>query len=140
MGTPQNAKTRRRGSAWARAGIIGAAILLAGLVAFALSRLGLHRIGLALITASPGWIVLAFVLMALSLLLRAASWHETLRAALPETQIPWPAVIRAAMIGVMASAVFPGRIGEPTRVLVLSRRLEGSTRRLLPIVAGTVVS
>jgi phosphatidylinositol alpha-mannosyltransferase len=140
MGTPPNAKMRRRGSAWTRAGIIGAAILLAGLVVFALSRLGLHRIGHALITASPGWIVLALALMALSLLLRAASWHETLRAALPETQVPWPAVIRATMIGVMASAVFPGRIGEPTRVLVLSRRLEGSTRRLLPIVAGTVVS
>jgi phosphatidyl-myo-inositol alpha-mannosyltransferase len=127
-------------SAWTRTGIIAAAILLAGLVVFALSRLGFHRIGHALITASPGWIVLAFALMALSLLLRAASWHETLRAALPETQIPWPAVIRAAMIGVMASAVFPGRIGEPTRVLVLSRRLDGSTRWLLPIVAGTVVS
>jgi phosphatidylinositol alpha-mannosyltransferase len=140
MGTPENAKMRRLGSTWARAGIVGAAILLAGVVAFALSRLGFHRIGHALITASPGWIVLAFALMALSLVLRAASWHETLRAALPETPIPWPAVIRAAMIGVMASAVFPGRIGEPTRVLVLSRRLEGSTRRLLPIVAGTVVS
>jgi phosphatidyl-myo-inositol alpha-mannosyltransferase len=36
--------------------------------------------------------------------------------------------------------VVPGRVGEPTRVLVLTRRLEGSTRRLLPIVAGTVVS
>ena len=44
------------------------------------------------------------------------------------------------MIGVMASAVFPGRIGEPTRVVVLTRRLEGPTRRLLPIVAGTVFS
>ena len=44
------------------------------------------------------------------------------------------------MIGVMASAVVPGRIGEPTRIVVLSRRLEGSTRRLLPIVAGTVFS
>ena len=44
------------------------------------------------------------------------------------------------MIGVMASAVFPGRIGEPTRVVVLTRRLDGPTRRLLPVVAGTVFS
>ena len=44
------------------------------------------------------------------------------------------------MIGVMASAVFPGRIGEPTRVVVLTRRLEGRNRHLLPIVAGTVFS
>jgi phosphatidylinositol alpha-mannosyltransferase len=40
----------------------------------------------------------------------------------------------------MASAVLPGRVGEPTRVLVLTRRLDGRARRLLPIVAGTVVS
>ncbi len=117
-----------------------AVILLVGLVVFALSRLELHRIGHALITATPGWIVLALVLMALSLLLRSVSWLAVLRAALPDTTIRWPPVVRATMIGVMASAVVPGRVGEPTRVLVLARRLEGSTRRLLAIVAGTVVS
>jgi phosphatidylinositol alpha-mannosyltransferase len=140
MGTPENPPRRRRRKARTRAGVIVAAILQAGLLVFALSRLDLKRIGHALITATPGWIVLAFLLMALSLLLRAVAWHETLRAALPETPIAWAAVVRATMIGVMASAVFPGRVGEPTRVLVLARRLDGSTRRLLPIVAGTVVS
>ncbi len=44
------------------------------------------------------------------------------------------------MIGVMASAMVPGRIGEPTRIVVLSRRLQGPQRRLLPIVTGTVFS
>jgi phosphatidylinositol alpha-mannosyltransferase len=44
------------------------------------------------------------------------------------------------MIGVMASAVFPGRIGEPTRMLVLSRRLKEPTGRAFPVVAGTVFS
>ena len=123
-----------------RAGVLAVVILLAGLVVFALSRLELHRIGHALITATPGWIVLALALMALSLLLRSVSWYAALRAALPDATIRWPAVVRATMIGVMASAVVPGRVGEPTRVLVLARRLEGPTRRLLPIVAGTVVS
>jgi phosphatidylinositol alpha-mannosyltransferase len=140
MGTPENPPARRRRDLWTRVAILAAVILLAGLLVFALSRLGFHRIGHALITATPGWIVLALFLMALSLLSRAVAWHETLRAALPDTPIGWGPVVRATMIGVMASAVFPGRIGEPTRVLVLSRRLEGSTRRLLPIVAGTVVS
>jgi phosphatidylinositol alpha-mannosyltransferase len=93
-----------------------------------------------LITATPGWVALALVLMGSSLFLRSISWQQTLRAALPETRIPWASVIRATMIGVMASAVFPGRVGEPTRVLVLTRRLDGRARRLLPIVAGTVVS
>jgi phosphatidylinositol alpha-mannosyltransferase len=117
-----------------------AILLLAGILAFALSRLGLHRIGSALTSARPGWIVLALALMGLSLLLRAASWHEVLRAALPRIPIAWAPVIRATMIGVMGSAVFPGRIGEPTRMLVLTRRLPGSSRRQLPVVAGTVFS
>jgi phosphatidylinositol alpha-mannosyltransferase len=123
-----------------RLSALAAALLIAGLVVFALSRLDLHKIGHDLLNADPGWIALAFLLMALSLLLRAISWEQTLRAALPDTRIPWTAVIRATMIGVMGSAVFPGRVGEPTRVLVLARRLEGPTRRLLAVVAGTVFS
>ena len=63
------------------------ALLSAGLVAFALTRLDLSRVGHALITAQPGWIVLAVALMAISLVFRSISWHEVLRAALPETQI-----------------------------------------------------
>ena len=123
-----------------RAGLVLVALLLAGLVAYALSRLNLGPVGHVLITASPGWIVLALVLMALSLLLRSISWHEILCAALPDTPIGWIMVARATMIGVMASAVFPGRIGEPTRIVVLTRRLHGPSRRLLPIVTGTVFS
>jgi phosphatidylinositol alpha-mannosyltransferase len=123
-----------------RAGVLVAIGLLAAILVYALTRLGLHRIGHALLTASPGWVVLALALMGGSLLLRAVSWHETLRAALPDAQIPWRTVIRATMIGVMGSAVFPGRVGEPTRVLVVARRLEGPTRRLLALVAGTVFS
>jgi phosphatidylinositol alpha-mannosyltransferase len=139
MGTPENRPRRRAPRIGRRAGII-TAILLAGLLVFALSRLELHRIGHALITATPGWIALALMLMALSLLLRSVSWHETLRAALPETPIGWTAVARATMIGVLASALLPARIGEPSRVIVLARRLEGPTRRLLPVIAGTVFS
>ncbi|HYM46199.1 MAG TPA: lysylphosphatidylglycerol synthase transmembrane domain-containing protein [Solirubrobacteraceae bacterium] len=124
----------------ARAGLLLAGLLLAGLLVFALSRLDLSRVWHALLTATPGWIALAFALMALSLVLRSVSWHEALRAALPDTPAGWLAVARATMIGVMASAVFPGRIGEPTRIFVLTRRLSGPSRRLLPIVAGTVFS
>lgn len=123
-----------------RIALAALALVLAGVVAYALSRLNLSRVGHALITATPGWIAAALAVMSVAMAFRAVSWHEALRAALPDKQIPWPAVIRATMIGVMASAVFPGRIGEPTRVVVLSRRLDGPRRRLLPIVAGTVFS
>lgn len=123
-----------------RVALVLVPILIVGLVAFALSRLGLHRIGHALITASPGWVAVALALMALSLVLRSISWHAMLRAALPDTRIDWAPVVRATMIGVMTSAVFPGRLGEPTRVVVLARRLQGPNRRLILILAGTIFS
>jgi phosphatidylinositol alpha-mannosyltransferase len=123
-----------------RTGLVAAAILLAAVLAFALSRLDLPHVAHTLISASPGWIVLALALMMLSLLARAGSWQAVLRAALPGFHIAWSAVTRATMIGVMASAVFPGRLGEPTRILVLSRRLDGPTSHTFPVVAGTVFS
>ncbi|HWY90834.1 MAG TPA: hypothetical protein VNY31_09210, partial [Solirubrobacteraceae bacterium] len=45
-----------------RAGLVIVALLLAGVILYALSRLNLSRVGHALITATPGWIVLALAL------------------------------------------------------------------------------
>jgi phosphatidyl-myo-inositol alpha-mannosyltransferase len=139
-GSPPASAGGRRRRAGPRAGLALAALLLAGVLAFALTRIDLSRAIHALVSASPGWLLLALGLMMLSLLMRAVSWHAVLRAALPAMRVPWGAVIRATMIGVMASAVFPGRIGEPTRMLVLSRRLPGPRSRAFPVVAGTVFS
>jgi phosphatidyl-myo-inositol alpha-mannosyltransferase len=135
MGAPPNRRRTAR-----RTGLAAAAVLLAAVLAFALTRLDLSHAAHVLISASPGWLALALVLMMLSLFARAGSWHATLRAALPDAHVKWAPVVRATTIGVMASAVFPGRIGEPTRVLVLSRRLEGPVSRTFPVVAGTVFS
>ena len=107
MGASENPPSTKRRFGRRRIGLLVATILLAGLIAFALSRLGLHRIGHALVTAKPGWVALAFVLMASSLVLRSVSWRAVLIAALPETEIPWLTVTRSLMIGVMASAVVP---------------------------------
>jgi phosphatidyl-myo-inositol alpha-mannosyltransferase len=140
MGTQENPTRRRRWSVPRRLIVLLAALLAAGLVVFAISQLNLQGVGHALANAKPGWIALALALMMSSLFMRACSWHQTLRAALPDTPIPWAPVIRGTMIGVMASAVFPGRVGEPTRVLVLTRDLDGPARRLIPVIAGTVFS
>src|SRR5689334_22843044 len=110
MGAEDSSATPRRRVGARRLGMLVTVVLLAGLVAFAISQLNLHRVGHALITASPGWIVLALGLMGLSLVVRSVSWYATLRAALPGTRVRWPPVMRATMIGVMGSAVFPGRI------------------------------
>lgn len=135
MGTPPKRRRIVR-----RASVVVAALLFAGLLAFALSRLNLPHVAHALVSASPGWVIAAFALMMLSLLARAASWRAVLRAALPQANIRPGPVVRATMIGVLASAVLPGRIGEPTRVLVLSRRLPGRATITFPVVAGTVFS
>jgi phosphatidylinositol alpha-mannosyltransferase len=141
MGGPENPPLQsRRRIGLRRLGILALIALVGGLVVFALSQLNLSRVGHALVTATPGWIVLALGLMGLSLVMRSVSWHQVLRAALPDEPVRWRPVLRATMIGVMGSAVFPGRIGEPTRVLVLARHLEGPNRRLLPVIAGTVFS
>ncbi|MGH2864369.1 MAG: lysylphosphatidylglycerol synthase transmembrane domain-containing protein [Solirubrobacteraceae bacterium] len=140
MVAPENASARTRRAGLRHLAIAVVVLVLAGLVAFALSRLELQRVGHSLVTASPGWIALALVLMSLAMAMRSVSWHQTLRAALPDTRMPWGPVVRALMIGVMASALVPARIGEPSRVLVLSRRLDGRTSRLVPVVAGTVFS
>ncbi len=135
MGHPTETTSQR-----ATRRLVVAALALAALLLYALSRLNLPRVGHALISASPGWLVLALALMMLSLLARSVSWHAILRAALPGQLLRWAPIVRATMIGVMASAVFPGRLGEPTRVVVLSRRLQGPATRTIPVVAGTVFS
>jgi phosphatidylinositol alpha-mannosyltransferase len=140
MDAGENHPPPARRRSWRRVGLLAVTLFAAGLVAFALSRLGVHRIVHALVTASPGWVALALVLMGCSLLLRSLSWQQTLHAALPDTPIEWGPVARATKNGVVASAGFPGRVGEPSRVLVLTRRLGGPNRRLLPVVAGTVFS
>lgn len=122
------------------AAIAIAALVLAGAIAAALSSLELSKVGHALVSANVGWIAGALALMMSSLFARSVSWREVLLAALPDTAIGRLAVTRATMIGVLGSAVFPGRLGEPSRVLVVSRRLPHPTRRMVPLVAGTVFS
>jgi phosphatidylinositol alpha-mannosyltransferase len=134
-----NRQMHRRRAA-RRAALILGAVLTVAVLAFAVSRLNLPHVVHALFSASPGWIVLALALMMLSLFARALSWRAVLRAALPNARIAWTTVARATMIGVMASALFPGRLGEPTRIVVLNRRLDGPTARTFPVVAGTVLS
>jgi phosphatidylinositol alpha-mannosyltransferase len=130
----------KRSSVGKRVSVLAAVAVLAGLVALGLASLNLSHVVNTLGTAKLGWVAAGLGLMMASLFLRAISWHEILRAALPGAVIRWPPVIRATMIGVMGSAVFPGRIGEAARVLILSRHLEGPARREIPIVAGTVFS
>jgi phosphatidylinositol alpha-mannosyltransferase len=122
-----------------RFGMIGGVVLAAGLGVLGIERIGPQAIGDALLNATPTWMILGFALMCLSMLVRAESWHAILRAALPGVRVRRRDVERATMIGVLMSATLPARLGEPSRTLIVARRV-GRVRERLPVVIGTVVS
>ena len=110
-----------------------------GLTALALDRIGLEPIGRSLLAATPIWVLVAFALMCASMLLRAEAWHAILRAALPGIRVRRRDTARGTMIGVLMSATMPARLGEPSRALIVARRL-GRMRDRFPVVLGTIVS
>ncbi|HEU0024179.1 MAG TPA: lysylphosphatidylglycerol synthase domain-containing protein [Thermoleophilaceae bacterium] len=130
----------RKAARVARRVVIGAgAAAGAGLTVLALERLGIESIGRALLAATPVWVLVGFMLMCLSMLVRAEAWHAILRAALPGLRVRRRDAARATMIGVLMSATLPARLGEPSRALIMSRRL-GRMRDRFPVVLGTLVS
>jgi phosphatidylinositol alpha-mannosyltransferase len=131
---------RRRVARAARRVLVATGVVAgAGLAVLALQRLGIESIGRAVVAATPVWVLVAFALMCASMLLRAEAWHAILRAALPDTRVRRRDVARGTMIGVLMSATLPARLGEPSRALIVARRV-GRVRDRFPIVLGTLVS
>jgi phosphatidyl-myo-inositol alpha-mannosyltransferase len=130
----------RRLARVARRALIGVgAVAGLGLAALALQRIGLEPVARALLAATPIWVLVAFALMCASMLLRAEAWHAILRAALPGLRVRRRDAARGTMIGVLMSATLPARLGEPSRALIVARRL-GRMRDRFPVVLGTMVS
>ena len=122
-----------------RAGAAVLATTVVGLTALALEHLGVESIASALIAAAPVWVLAALALMCSSMLMRAEAWNAILRAALPGSKIRRRDTASATMIGVLMSATLPARLGEPSRALIVARRL-GRVRDSFPVVLGTLVS
>src|SRR3954470_6617884 len=130
---------RGRGRA-ARRPTLGAATLATAAGGYvAVEHIGLNRIGDALVRSSPAWVLVGLALMCASMLLRAVSWHAILKAALPDAHPRIADAVQGTTIGVLMSATLPARLGEPSRALVVARRL-GRARDRLPVVLGTLVS
>ena len=128
------------GARLARRGLVlGGALAGVGLTALALDRIGLESIARSLLAATPIWVLVAFALMCASMLLRAEAWHAILCAALPGVRVRRRDTARGTMIGVLMSATMPARLGEPSRALIVARRL-GRMRDRFPVVLGTIVS
>ena len=122
-----------------RVGVPTAAVAGVGLTALALQTIGISSIGHAMIAATPVWVLLAFALMCASMLIRAEAWHAILRAALPGAGVRRRDTASATMIGVLMSATLPARLGEPSRALIMARRV-GRMRDNFPVVLGSLVS
>jgi phosphatidylinositol alpha-mannosyltransferase len=137
---PAGEAARRPGLALARRAAVGvaalAAIVLAGV---ALQRIGVERVGHSLLAATPTWVLLGLGLMCGSMVLRGLAWHAILRAALPRARVRVTDALQGTFIGVLMSATLPARLGEPSRALIVARRI-GGAREHLPVVLGTIVS
>ena len=132
--------TARRAGALLRRGAIGLAALgAAGGAYLALDRIGVDRVGHTLVTSSPTWVLVGLALMCASMVFRAVSWHAILKAALPESSPRFTDAWQGTTVGVLMSATLPARLGEPSRALIVARRL-GHPREALPVVIGTLVS
>jgi phosphatidylinositol alpha-mannosyltransferase len=123
-----------------RRALLGGATLATAVGSYlAVQHIGLDRIGDTLVRSSPAWVLVALALMCASMLLRAVSWHAILKAALPDARPRMVDAVQGTTIGVLMSATLPARLGEPSRALVVARRL-GRARDRLPVVLGTIVS
>ncbi len=122
-----------------RAGVALAGLLATVLAVFTLQRIGVQRIGEAMLSATPTWVLLGLGLMCFSMVLRGVAWHAILRAALPRTRVRLLDALQGTFIGVLMSATLPARLGEPARAFVVARRI-GDARLHLPVVLGTIIS
>lgn len=140
MNTPLSAP-RLSHRPWRARSVIATVIVACGigLAALALTRVDLSRSLHAIANARPALIAVTLALLAVSLIARAECWYVILRGASARMRISRLVTARATMIGVMVSAILPGRLGEPARVFVVARRAHHPNSSLA-LVAGTVLA
>jgi phosphatidyl-myo-inositol alpha-mannosyltransferase len=129
----------RRRRTLRRAGVVASTVVGGALAALALQRVGVTRVAASLVASKPGLIAAGLALMCAAMFARALSWHSILAAAPTWRPVKRRDAMQGTFIGVLMSATQPARLGEPSRALIVARRL-GRARETLPIVLGTIVS
>jgi phosphatidylinositol alpha-mannosyltransferase len=123
-----------------RRGALALSCLLAlALAQLALARIGFDRVAASLLASKPGLVAAGLGLMCASMFARAFAWHAILACAPTWRKAKRRDAMQGTFIGVLMSATLPARLGEPSRALIVARRL-GRARETLPIVLGTMVS
>ncbi len=120
------------------------ALLVSSLVGIALAYLALQKIGITnvaatLVASSPGLVAAGVGVMCASMFVRGIAWHAILKAAPTWRVARRRDALQGTFIGVLMSATLPARLGEPSRALIVARRL-GRASETLPVVLGTMVS
>src|SRR3954449_6464297 len=64
------------------------------------------------------------------------AWRNVVAAAYPETKVRWRTMYGGYLLGVGVNAVIPARAGDALKLVVVKRRVEGST---YPTLAATLV-
>jgi phosphatidylinositol alpha-mannosyltransferase len=120
------------------------ALLASSLVGIVLAYLALQKIGVtnvaaSLVASSPGLVAAGVGVMCASMFVRGIAWHAILKAAPTWRVARRRDALQGTFIGVLMSATLPARLGEPSRALIVARRV-GRARETLPVVLGTMVS
>ena len=126
-------RTLRRGALLA-ASLGGLVLALLALV-----HIGVGRVAESLLASSPGLLLAGLGFMCAAMFVRALAWYEILAAAPTWRKAKRRDAMQGTFIGVLMSATLPARLGEPSRALIVARRL-GRARETLPVVLGTMVS
>ncbi len=136
---PAHPVSARRMRTVRRAALAGSTLAGGALAALALQRVGVTRVAASLVASKPGLVAAGVALMCAAMFARAISWHAILSAAPTWRRAKRRDAMQGTFIGVLMSATLPARLGEPSRALILARRL-GRARETLPVVLGTMVS
>ncbi len=136
---PAPALAPRRLRTLRRAALLMSWLAGAGLAALAFQRVGVGPVVASLVASKPGLIGAGLGLMCAAMFVRALAWHSILVAAPTWRRAKRRDAMQGTFIGVLMSATLPARLGEPSRALIVARRL-GRARETLPVVLGTMVS
>ena len=122
-----------------RLGFAASSLAAAVLAAVALQRVGVTHVVATLAASKPGLLAAGLGLMCAAMFARAISWHAILAAAPTWRRAKRRDAMQGTFIGVLMSSTLPARLGEPSRALIVARRL-GRARETLPVVLGTMVT
>ncbi len=122
-----------------RMALLATSLAGVALAFLALQKIGVTNVAASLVASSPGLVAAGVGVMCTSMFVRGLAWHAILKAAPTWRVARRRDALQGTFIGVLMSATLPARLGEPSRALIVARRV-GRARETLPVVLGTMVS